>query len=415
MAETQPPEKQGIFPQQLALGRPRREAKELDTFLKQVLPAPARGYSRALLGRALAEFSLRSWTLRSKIYGPIVLLALLPILVFAVTGLGGTGWDEFGFLVAAYYLEILVVLACFMGWTLFLITGERRRMCRRAPRQEILDGERAFRSTCRQLILVILGVAALALFLGYLLEPGELLPSTIKATATVVWGTLLLWLWWLGQRRILVMAAPQPVLVRSLANALGFLLVASPAEWRNIRYRRRAAAQLGAAAAVIEGPTLRILADIPIPGRTPEWRQVRDSAAGLRRLAARMVTRGMEARPEIELSVAAALVAAVDGSVINVESASPTEDEAAIPSRLGMVLHTARNVVIGLLPAIGVAAIILGGDRYGWEWAQEARPLLIQFAVVSLLIGLMSALDPSGYSQRLSAITGAGGSLFGRR
>jgi hypothetical protein len=105
----------------------------------------------------------------------------------------------------------------------------------------------------------------------------------------------------------------------------------------------------------------------------------------------------------------------VAGALVIPESESPSEHEEVLASRLSRFLRGARNLIIALLPAIGVAAIIIGGDRYGWEWAREGRPLLIQFAVVSVLIGLMSALDPSGYQQRLSAITGAGGSIFGRR
>lgn len=396
---------------QRALGGSRREAKELDTFLKQVLPVPARGYSRALLGRALAEFALRSWTMNK--IGPLMLLALLPILVFAVTDLGGTGWDEFGFLVAAYYLEITVLAAVWTGLVLRRTASHHRKLRRHFPKRQTLDQEQLFRSTYRHVIFAIFGVAALVVFLAFQLEPGELLPSTVRATATVVWGILLFWLWWLGQRYLLEKAAPQAVLVRSLATACNLLRLASPAEWRTVSYRRRAAAEVSAAAVLVEGPALRFLAEIPVPGRTPEWRQVRDSAAGLRRLAARMVTRGMEARPEIELSLAMALAAAVDGALVNADSATPSEDE-TIPSRLDGLLRALRNIFVALLPAIGVGAIILGGERYGWEWAQEARPLLIQFAVVSVLIGLMAALDPSGYHQRLSAISGAGSSIFRR-
>ncbi len=409
-------EKRAKARQKIALGAPRREAKELDSCLWHVLlTAPVKGYSRPLLGRALAEYELRSRRFNPRVLGPTVFVFLVPTQLVAVAWFEGAGWAEFGFLLAAY---LFTAFLC--AWITTVRTYRRnisiwRRMRQVVSKERFLAKEKERRSMQRTMLVFVGLFAGFIIYLAYLLEPGKLVPLSIRAVAAFVWGFLLIFLGALFSRYIRAKSSPQTMLVRLLASAFDQLLDASPALWRSVQYRRTVATTLGAAAAIFEGPVLRILAGIPVSNRTAEWRQVRDSAAGLRRLAARVVIKGPDSWTEVRGSLAFALATAVAGSLVNVGSDSAPEDEAAIASRLGGLLHGVRNLVIALLPAIGVAAIILGGDRYGWEWAQEARPLLIQFAVVSVLIGLMSALDPSGYQQRLSAITGAGGSIFGRR
>jgi hypothetical protein len=399
----------------IALGLPRREAKEIDSFLQSVLPTPVTGYSRPLLGRALAEFALRSRPFNSEVLGPIILGVLIPIQLVAVAWFDGAGWLEFGFLIAAYFLTALVFSWLAMVRERRADSGRRRRARQILAKEVCLAQEKKQRDEQRNVLIIDVLLAGIVFYLAHLLEPDQRLSLSIRAVAAFVWGVLLIFFGILIMRYILGKSAPQAWLVRLLASACGMLMIASPAQSRNAQYRRTAATQLSAAAAIIEGRTLHILAAIPVPNRASEWRQVRDSAAGLRRLAARMVTRGPDAWEEIRRSVAFALATAVAGALVNAESDSPPEDEAAIVSRLSRMLHSARNLLVAFLPAIGVTIIILSGDRYGWEWAREARPVLIQFAVVSVLIGLMSAMDPSGYQQRLSAITGAGGSIFGRR
>lgn len=399
----------------IALDLPRREAKEIDSFLQSALPARVTGYSRPLLGRALAEFTLRSRPFSSEVLGPIILGVLVPIQLVAVAWFDGTGGVEFGFLIAAYLLAALI-----FSWTAMVRekhadSGRRKRARQILSKEVFLAQEKKQKEARRTVLITNVLLAGIVVYLAYLLEPDDRISLSIRAVAAFVWGLLLIFVWILITRYILAKSAPQAWLVRLLASACGTLMIASPAQSRNAQYRRTAATQLSAAAALIEGRTLHILAAIPVPNRASEWRQVRDSAAGLRLLAARVVTRGPDGWEEIRRSVAFALATAVAGALVNAESDSALEDEAAVVSRFSQMLHSARNLLIAFLPAIGVSLIILSGDRYGWEWAREARPVLIQFAVVSVLIGLMSALDPSGYQQRLSAITGAGGSIFGRR
>lgn len=409
-------EKRAAARKKIALGVPRREAKQLDAFLWHVLLlAPVKGYSRPLLGRALAEYELRARPFSSRALGPLVFAFIAPAQLVAVAWLEGAGWTEFGFLLAAYFFAALL---CAWIATVRQRRGnasQRKRLRQLMSKEWFLANEKAERSGDRTLLVIVLLLAGCIIYFASILESTRLAPLAIRAVAALVWGLLLIFLSGLFFRYIRAKSAPQAMLVRLLAAAWGELMVASSAQWRSVQYRRTVASYLGAAAAIFEGPALRILADLPVPSRSPEWQRVRNSAAGLRRLAARVVTEGPDARPEIVSSVGSALATAVTGALVSIDKDSPPEDEAAVASRLGRLLHGARNLLIALLPAIGVAAIILGGDRYGWEWAQEARPVLIQFAIVSVLIGLMSALDPSGYQQRLSAITGAGGSIFGRR
>jgi hypothetical protein len=415
MSGTTRTEKRAKARRKIALSGPRREAKKLDGFLRNVLPASVPGYSRALLGRALAEFELRSRPFSARVTGPAVFVFIIPAQLIAVAWFEGAGWAASGFLLAAYFLTAFSFASIATARQNRRNSGERKRIRQLVSKERFLAIEEEGRSVLPTLLVFVLLLGIIVFYLAYSLEKDEMIPLSIRATAGFVWGALLIFLGSLFSRYLLVRSATQMMLVRLLASACGTLMVASPAQWRSADYRRTATTTLGAAAAIVEGPALRILAGIPLPSRTPEWRQVRDSAAALRRLAARVVTRGPDSWPEIGRSVAFALATAVAGALVHVESDSPPEDDAAVASRLGRLLHGARNLVIAFLPAIGVGAVILGGDRYGWEWAQQTRPVLIQFAIVSVLIGLMSALDPSGYQQRLNAITGAGGSIFGRR
>ena len=398
----------------IALGFPRAEAKGLDSYLQTVLPDPVPGYSRALLGRALAEFALRSRVLGGNAIGVVLLVFLVPAQLFAIGWFSAAGWAECSFLVAAYLLLFLLV-----GW--MQIVGEergeaefRKRKRQLLSKETFLEQEKKRRSGHWSLLGAVALLAAVAIYLAQFLED-RWLPATIKAAAAFVWGFVLLYFWMLISRYMLMKRAAHAMIVRALASACAVLQIASPADWRSPQYRRRAAAHLSEAASIVEGAVLRILSAIPVSHRTPEWGQVRASAASLRRLAAKIVTRGPDGRSEIERSLTTAVATAVAGGLVAVESDILQEEDGPRASRLGRLVAVLQKVVVAFLPAIGVTALILAADRYGWEWSRDARPLLIQFAVVSVLIGLMSALDPSGYQQRLNSITGAGASMFGRR
>ena len=358
---------------------------------------------------------MRSRALGFHVMALIVFVFLVPVQLVAVAWFGGAGWVECAFLIAAYFFVFLLVGWMAMVWQERGQASLRKRKRQLFPKAKFLEQEKQRKSAHWGMLAIVVTSAAMVVYLAYLLEPDRLLPSSIRTAAAFVWGVLLLFFWMLIARYMLIRSASHAMLVRSLASACATAQIASPAEWRSAHYRRRTAAHLGEAASIVEGPVLGILAGIPVPSRTPEWRQVRGSATSLRRLAARVVTRGPDGWLEIERSLTTAVATAVAGALVTVESDTPPEEDAPVVSRLSTLLRSLRNLVVALLPAIGVGALILGGERYAWEWAQEARPLLIQFAVVSVLIGLMSALDPAGYQQRLNAITGAGGSMFGRR
>lgn len=394
------------------------EAKWLDRWLRRHADFPIPGYSCALLARALAQRDLMYMARQLSMTWLLIAPIMLPFLIFGLPTLIAL-WRGEGFhfpyqplfSILAYYLALLVCIQAINRFQRGTPDSERFRQF--WPHHGMPPAKPGRGPDIALLIFIAALVVPMA-WLAWSMSRTELIQAAINSFGALLWlVTIMIAIVLFGRRRTTIRRWSQVELVRSLATACFLFANARPAQWRDIRFRRKIAAKIGTAASILEVPTLRLLAAIGVGPGAREWQLVRKAAAGLRSLAARTIIGDGETSAPIARSLSTALRAAVAGNMSRIEAGLEAIDQPDGESVFVRGARLARRVAVAFLPAVGALAIIVAGERYGWALAADARPILIQFAIVSAIIGLMSAFDPLGYQQRIGAITGSGGSMFG--
>lgn len=213
-------------------------------------------------------------------------------------------------------------------------------------------------------------------------------------------------------RMIMRRRAPELALVRALADAFEMVAGGNRASWRSITLRSKVAHRIDQAALILEGPIARKFsasagADI---AAAIEKRFLMAGAA-LRSKVAWLATPRAETRKFLARALADELLIAVTGDLDRLDYIE-IEGTRLKPSGLFARLRaTASWGVIGFGPAIFVVVSKMAGLIND----PGTIAILVQFAVISFFVAVLSVADPAGYKDRLSSVTGTGAALFGWR
>lgn len=391
------------------------EARALDSWTRAEIDYPVRGYSAALLARNLAHRDLASMSRLTWIMLAFLIPFLLPLVIFGIPLLGPSSLAEGVlnqnlFSAIAYYAAL--PLCAFIAGSVRRVTPETAIRRYYWPGKPLGRGVQWAANAFTALFF--LGLVGVLVWLGSSMARDRLILALINSLGALLWLLIIMLLFaFIIRRGNVTRRAPEAEFIRALATACFIVIHTKPAQWRDCKHRRTIAGQIGLSASALEIPTLRSLSSMGVSTGSAEWQTVRRAVAGLRSLAARTIIASQDARAQISRSLALALQAAVAGNLARMESGPQTSDPAASGSWLGNALTVLRRLIVAFIPAAGALALIVAGERFGWSFASDARPILIQFAILSTIVGLMSAFDPLGYQQRLGTITGTGGSLFG--
>lgn len=216
--------------------------------------------------------------------------------------------------------------------------------------------------------------------------------------------------YWLA-RIILRWRAPELALVRALADAFEIIVAARPAHWRSISLRSKAARYLEKAAITLEGPIARkFVAPAGFSDAIGIQNRFKMAGAALRSKVAWLATPMEGTKSFLARALAEELMIAVTGDFDRLEYCEITQAQTATVSWIVRLRSTAGWAIIGFGPAVFVVV----GKTMGWfKDAPETTAILIQFAALSFFVAVLSAVDPSGYKERLSSVTGTGAALFG--
>jgi hypothetical protein len=210
-------------------------------------------------------------------------------------------------------------------------------------------------------------------------------------------------------RIILRWRAPELALVRALADAFEIIVAARPAHWRSISLRSKAPRYLEKAAITLEGPIARkFVAPAGFSDAIGIQNRFKMAGAALRSKVAWLATPMEETKSFLARELAEELMIAVTGDLDRLEYCEIAQAQTATVSWIARLRSTAGWAIVGFGPAIFV---VVGKTILGFK--DETTTILIQFAFLSFFVAVLSAVDPSGYKERLSSVTGTGAALFG--
>jgi hypothetical protein len=206
--------------------------------------------------------------------------------------------------------------------------------------------------------------------------------------------------------------APELALVRALADAFEIIAAASPANWRSISLRSKAARYIDKAAITLEGPIARkFVVSAGFSDAVAIQKRFQMAGAALRRKVAWLATPRAETQSFLSRALANELLIAATGNFDRLEYTEIGEGKSTSVSWVARLRATASWAIFGFGPAIFV---IVSRTR---EWITDPATIaiLVQFAALCFFVAVFSAADPSGYRDRLSSVTGTGATLFGWR
>jgi hypothetical protein len=213
--------------------------------------------------------------------------------------------------------------------------------------------------------------------------------------------------YWLA-RIILRWRAPELVLVRTLADALEMIVAANPGQWRSISLRSKTARYLDKAAITLEGPIARKFAvSAGFANAIAIQNRFKMAAAALRDKVTWLATPREETKSSLARTLADELLIAATGIFDRLEY-SETGQEPRTVSRIARL----RAIISWVIVGVGPAVFLLVSRRVGWT-DPATTAILVQFAALGFFIAILSAVDPSGYKDKLSSVTGTGSALFG--
>jgi len=236
----------------------------------------------------------------------------------------------------------------------------------------------------------------------------EWLIVTSQGTLFVLYVVLVYWL----ARIILRWRAPELTLVRALADAFEIVVAASPANWRSISLRSKAAHCIHKAAVALEGPIARkFAASAGFSDAAAIHRRFEMAGAALRSKVAWLATPRADTKSFLARTLADELLIAATGDLDRLEYAEIGQAQIVTISWIARLRATASWAIFGFGPAIFVVV----SRTVGWITDPATTAILVQFAALCFFAAVLSAVDPSGYKDRLSSVTGTGAALFGWR
>jgi hypothetical protein len=206
--------------------------------------------------------------------------------------------------------------------------------------------------------------------------------------------------------------APELTLVRALADAFEIVVASSPANWRSISLRSKAARYIHKAATTLEGPIARkFTPSAGFSDASAIQRRFQMAGIALRTKVAWLATPRADTRRFLARALADELLIAATGDLDRLEYAEIGQSQFITISWITRLRATASWVIFGFGPAIFVVV----SRTVGWIDDPATTAILVQFAALCFFAAVLSAVDPSGYKDRLSSVTGTGAALFGWR
>jgi hypothetical protein len=214
--------------------------------------------------------------------------------------------------------------------------------------------------------------------------------------------------YWLA-RIILRWRAPELTLVRALADAFEIVVTASPANWRSISLRSKAAGYIHKAAMALEGQIARkFAASAGFSDAAAIQRRFQMAGAALRSKVAWLATPRAETKSFLARALADELLIAATGDLDRLEYSEIGQGQSTAVIWIARLRAIASWVIVGFGPAI----FWVVSRKLGWT-DPATTAILAQFAALGFFVAVLSAVDPSGYKDRLSSVTGTGSALFG--
>jgi ABC-type multidrug transport system fused ATPase/permease subunit len=255
----------------------------------------------------------------------------------------------------------------------------------------------------------------IAFFLALVIYVSDLLSNIslqnfLIAVAQVFITFAYFWLVSWSIDRILVMRAPELVLVRALVDAFELTIRGHFASWRSIAERSKVAKRIHQAAYTLEGPIARkFIASAGEAEATAIQERFLMAGAALRAKVAWLATPQLETRAFLARALARELLVVAKGDLDRLEYAELKAVAAPSVGWFARLRTTAGWITFGFGPAI----FLLVGKWAGWITDAATTGLLVQFAGLCVFVAVLSAADPAGFKDRLGSVTGTGAALFG--
>jgi hypothetical protein len=201
-------------------------------------------------------------------------------------------------------------------------------------------------------------------------------------------------------------------LVRALADAFEIIAAASPANWRSISLRSKAARYIDKAAMTLQGPiTRKFAASAGFSNAVAIQKRFQMAGAALRSKVTWLATPRAETQSVLGRALAHELLIAATGDLDRLEYTEIGPAESTTIGWVARLRATASWVIFGFGPAI----FVIVSRTLGWITDPATTAILVQFAALCFFVAVFSAADPSGYKDRLSSVAGTGAALFGWR
>jgi hypothetical protein len=213
-------------------------------------------------------------------------------------------------------------------------------------------------------------------------------------------------------RIIIRWRAPELTLVRALADAFEIIAAASPANWRSISLRSKAARYIDKAAMTLQGPiTRKFAASAGFSNAVAIQKRFQMAGAALRSKVTWLATPRAETQSVLGRALAHELLIAATGDLDRLEYTEIGPAESTTIGWVARLRATASWVIFGFGPTI----FVIVSRTLGWITDPATTAILVQFAALCFFVAVFSAADPSGYKDRLSSVAGTGAALFGWR
>jgi hypothetical protein len=213
-------------------------------------------------------------------------------------------------------------------------------------------------------------------------------------------------------RIILYWRVPELSFVRTLTDAFEMIADASPATWRSISLRSKAARYIDRAAATLEGPIARKFAAPAGPdGAAAIHERFLRAGGALRSKVAWLATPKAQTKEFLARALAEQLLIAATGDLDRLDCAELDGVASTTIGWLARFRATASMAVLGLGPAI----LFFVNKWADWIHDPAGMAIFAQFAAISFFVAVLSTLDPTGYKERLGSVIGTGAGLFGWR
>ncbi|SFU59123.1 hypothetical protein SAMN05192541_1033 [Bradyrhizobium arachidis] len=258
-----------------------------------------------------------------------------------------------------------------------------------------------------------IGVAGLAFFLvmfGLALHdshPGSIWPAMTAAGVASLWFTTFGFIWFkISSGTGIGSHSPDVALVCILADAYTAVIAGGAVDFRSFARRNEISMLLRAAATLLEGPMVRMLARDDASADAVVRPPLAAAAAGLRQKLAWLATPGVATREELARMLGEALIAAATCDLARLAGSEPPAPSASSIRWVSRLFAIAQGGVL----ALGAPTVIW----LLWPYFSDAavRSVAVQFAALCFVVGTFSILDPTG-RDKLNTVVSVGATLFG--